>query len=76
MLATDGVAAFKDFSIRLPASADLGSQLLLDARQGLAFHAAELRGLVLYAEQEGVLVFDVASPTIRRTVRCRRGVPF
>ena len=57
MLATRGVPAFEDLLVRLPGLADLAPQLLLDAGQGLAFHAAEHRGLVLYAEQERVLVF-------------------
>jgi hypothetical protein len=50
--------------------------LLLYPRQRLACHAAELCGLVLYAEQERVLVFDGEPPTRRRTVRRLRGAFF
>ncbi len=58
MLATRGVPAFEDLLVRLPVLADLALQLLFYPRQGAAFHAAEHRGFVLYAEQERVLVFD------------------
>ena len=58
MLAARGVSTLEDFGVRLPVLADFSLQLLLDAGQGGAFNAAEHRGLVLYAEQEGVLVLD------------------
>ena len=58
MLVPGRVAAFENLRVRLPALADLGAQLGFNLFQGLAFDAADLRGLVLYAEQERVLVFD------------------
>ena len=76
MLATHGVSALEELLVRLPALADLAPQLLLYPRQRLACHAAELCGLVLYAEQERVLVFDGEPPTRRRTVRRLRGAFF
>ena len=58
VLATHGVPAAEDIRVRLPGFARLFVQLLLYPRQGVTFDAAEPRGLVLYAEQERVLVFD------------------
>ena len=58
VLAACGVPAPEDLGVSLPVLADLVLQLVLYARQGLVLHAAELRGLVLYAEQEGVFVLD------------------
>ena len=49
MLVARGVAALEDFFIRLPVLADFVPQLTFDPPQGLALHAAELRGFVLYA---------------------------
>ncbi len=63
MLATGCVASFENFFVRRPALADLDPQLFFYAIQGIAFHTAELRGLVFDAEQEGVLVFD--APLLR-----------
>ena len=58
MLPADGVAAPEDLLVGRPVLADLVLQLLLYGPQGLAFDAAEFGGFVLYAEKEGVLVFD------------------
>jgi hypothetical protein len=56
VLVARGVAAFENLLVRPPALADLALELLLDAGQGRALDAAYNRGLVLYAEQEPVLV--------------------
>jgi len=61
VLLAGGVAALEDLLVRPPVLADLASELLLDAGQGDAFHAADHRGLVLYAEQERIFVSDDSS---------------
>jgi hypothetical protein len=58
VLLTRGVAAFEDLLVCPPVFADLAPKLIFDASQGRALHAAEHSGLVLYAEQERVLVCD------------------
>ena len=58
MLVARGVAALEYLRVRLPVFADLLLQLAFDPFEGPALYAAELRGFILYAEKERVLVFD------------------
>jgi len=54
-----GVAAPDHPVVRLPALADLFSYLLLDTGERLVTNVTYSRGLVLYAEEHGILALDV-----------------
>ncbi len=54
MFGAHGVTAPNDLLVRGPGVADLGPDLLFYSGQAGVVHAAELCGLVLDAEQDGV----------------------
>jgi hypothetical protein len=58
MLPPDGVASPEYPVVRLPAVADLSSYLLLDTGERGFTHVTYSRGLVLDAEEHGVLALD------------------
>ena len=59
MLPPYGVASPEYPVVRLPAVADLSFYLLLDTGERVFTHVAYSRGLVLDAEEHGVLAIDV-----------------
>ena len=59
MLQPNGVASPEYPVVGLPAVADLSLYLLLDTGERVFTHVAYSRGLVLDAEEHGVLAIDV-----------------
>ena len=59
MLPPYGVASPEYPFVRLPAVADLSSYLFLDTGERVFAHAAYSPGLVLDAEEYGVLALDI-----------------
>ena len=59
MLPPNGVASPEYPVVRLPAVADLSLYLLLDTGERVFTHVTYSRGLVLDAEEHGVLAIDV-----------------
>lgn len=69
MLGAHRVAAARYRRVRPPPFPCFSLDLLLYRGQGFARDAAELRGLVLYAEQDEVAVYDLCSWPPKRRLR-------